>query len=97
MADETTSSTLDDLLSPLVAEALFVANEQSIMRGLVRNYTMPMNNGKTIQVPIYPTVTAVGRTEAQDLTNTAVSTSKADLTVAEVGIMTTLTDFAKTK
>ena len=95
MADETTSSTLDDLLSPLVAEALFVANEQSIMRGLVRNYTMPMNSGKTIQVPIYPTVTAVGRTEAQDLTNTAVSTSKADLTVAEVGIMTTLTDFAK--
>lgn len=95
MANETTSSTLDDLLSPLVAEALFVANERSIMRGLVRNYTMPMNSGKTIQVPIYPTVTAAGVNENTDLTNTEVSTSKADLTVAEVGIMTTLTDFAR--
>ena len=95
MANETTSSTLDDLLSPLVAEALFVANERSIMRGLVRNYTMPLNSGKTIQVPIYPTVTAAGVNENTDLTNTEVSTSKADLTVAEVGIMTTLTDFAR--
>ena len=95
MANETTSSTLDDLLSPLVAEALFVANERSIMRGLVRNYTMPMNSGKTIQVPIYPTVSAAGVAENTDLANTEISTSKADLLVAEVGIMTTLTDFAK--
>ena len=35
MANETTTSTLDDLISPLVAEALFVASERSIMRGLV--------------------------------------------------------------
>lgn len=95
MANETTSSTLDDLLSPLVAEALFVANERSIMRGLVRNYTMPMNSGKTIQVPIYPTVSAAGVAENTDLANTEVATSKADLTVSEVGIMTTLTDFAR--
>ena len=52
MADETTTSTLDDLISPLVAEALFVASERSIMRGLVRNYTMPQNSGKVLQVPI---------------------------------------------
>ena len=95
MANETTSSTLDDLISPLVAEALFVANERSIMRGLVRNYTLPMNSGKTIQVPIYPTVSATAPGENTDLSNTEVSTSKADLTVAEVGIMTTLTDFAR--
>ena len=96
MANETTNTTLDDLISPLVAEALFVANERSIMRGLVRNYTMPMNSGKTLQVPIYPTVSAVARSEAQDLSNTEVTTNKADLTVSEVGVMTTLTDFART-
>ena len=95
MANETTNTTLNDLISPMVAEALFVANERSIMRGLVRNYTMPMNSGKTIQVPIYPTVSAAGVAEATDLTNTAISTSKADLTVSEVGVMTTLTDFAR--
>ena len=96
MANESDTTSLNDLLSPLVAEALFVANEQSIMRGLVRNYTMPMNSGKTLQVPIYPTVSAVARSEAQDLSNTEVTTNKADLTVSEVGVMTTLTDFART-
>ena len=79
MSNESTTSTLDDLISPMVAEALFVASETSIMRGLVRNYTMPRNSGKVLQVPIYPTVTAAAVAEATDLGNTAVSTSKADL------------------
>jgi len=95
MANESTNTTLNDLISPLVAEALFVANERSIMRGLVRNYTMPLNSGKTIQVPIYPTVSAAAVAEATDLGNTAISTGVANLTVSEVGIMTTLTDFAQ--
>jgi len=95
MANESTTSTLDDLISPLVAEALFVASERSIMRGLVRNYNMPANSGKVLQVPIYPTVSAAAVAEATDLSNTAISTSKVDLTVSEVGIMTTLTDLAK--
>ena len=94
MANETTNTTLNDLISPMVAEALFVANERSIMRGLVRNYNMPSNNGKVIQVPIYPTVSAAAVAEATDLSNTAVSTNVANLTVSEVGIMTTLTDLA---
>jgi len=94
MANETTNTTLNDLISPMVAEALFVANERSIMRGLVRNYTMPANSGKVIQVPIYPTVSAAAVAEATDLTNTAVSTSVANLTVSEIGVMATLTDLA---
>ena len=40
MANETTSSTISELYTEIVAEALFVANEQSIMRNLVRNYTI---------------------------------------------------------
>ena len=55
---------------------------------------MPKNSGKVLQVPIYPTVSAAAVAEATDLSNTAVSTSKADLTVSEVGIMTTVTDMA---
>ena len=94
MANETTLTTLDDLISPMVAEALFVASEKSIMRNLVRNYTLPKNSGKVIQVPIYPVVAAAAVAEATDLGNTAVSTSKADLTVSEVGVMTTVTDMA---
>ena len=95
MANESDTTSLDDLISPLVAEALFVASETSIMRGLVRNFTMPMRSGKILQVPKYPTVTAAALSEATDLDNTAVSTSKSDLTVVENGIMTTLTDLSR--
>jgi N4-gp56 family major capsid protein len=95
MANETTTSTLDDLISPLVAEAMFVASETTIMRGLVRNFTMPLRSGKILQVPKYPTVSATAPGENTDLSNTEVSTSKSDLTVAENGIMTTLTDLSR--
>jgi N4-gp56 family major capsid protein len=96
---DSSSSALENLLSPIVAEALFVAQERSIMRGLVRNYTMPMNSGKTLQVPKYGVQTAVDLTEGTDMTNTSadvqVNPGKSDLTVKEVGIMTTLTDYAR--
>ncbi len=38
MANETTSSTLSELYTEIVAEALFVASERSVMRPLVKNY-----------------------------------------------------------
>jgi N4-gp56 family major capsid protein len=94
MANETTTSTLNDLIPSIIAEALFVAQERSIMRGLVRNYTLPFGNGKTVTVPRFPLVTASGVSEGTDLSNTAVSTDSAILTVSEVGIMTTVTDMA---
>lgn len=94
MANESTSTTLNDLLPSIVSEALFVASERSIMRNLVRNFTVAMGAGKTITVPVYGMATAAGVNEATDLTNTAVSTGGAVLTVSEAGIMTTVTDIA---
>ena len=88
------TTTLDDLLAPIVQEALFVASERSIMRGLVRNFTVPANAGKVLQVPIYPTVTAAALTEADDLGMTAVSASKADITLSEVGFATNVSDLS---
>lgn len=95
MANESTTTSLNDLLPSIVTEALFVAQERSLMRGLVRNYTLPAGSGKTITVPIYPAQTAASVSEATDLTNTAISTSGAVLTVGEVGLMTTVTDLAR--
>ena len=95
MANETTISTLADLISPIVQEALFVASETSIMRGLVRNYTVPANSGKTLQIPIYGAQSAADVNEATDLTNTAISTTQKVITLKEIGIMTTLTDYAR--
>ncbi len=90
-----TTTTLNDLLPSIVAEAMFVASERSIMRGLVRNYNLEDGSGKTVTVPIYPVQTAAGLTEGTDLTETDISTSGATLTVAEVGISTFVTDMAR--
>ena len=94
MANETTSSTISELYTEIVAEALFVASEQSIMRGLVRNYAIS-GGGKSVEVPIYANVSAAAVSEATDLSNTAVNPSSVTITASEVGIMTTLTDLAR--
>ena len=90
----TNTTSLNDLLPSIVAEALFVASEKSIMRGLVRNYTLAPGQGKTVTVPIYPKQTAAALTEATAPTATAISTDGATLTVSEVGITATISDLA---
>ena len=94
MANETTSSTISELYTEIVAEALFVASEQSVMRGLVRNYTIA-GGGKSVEVPIFSTVSAAAVNEATDLSNTAVNPTSVTITASEIGIMTTLTDLAR--
>ena len=96
MANSTTT-TLNDLLPSIVAEAMFQAQEQSIMRNLVKNFTMGNNNGKTITVPKYAPITAIDVAEGTDLTvagERTLSTDSAVLTVSEVGVMATITDLA---
>lgn len=89
-----TTTTLNDLLPAITAEAMFVANERSIMRGLVKNFSIPASQGKTVTVPIYPAQSAAALTEGNELDNTAVATSGATLTVSTVGIRTLVTDLA---
>ena len=91
-----TTSTLNDLLPAITAEAMFVANERSIMRGLVKNFSIPAGSGKTITVPRYPVQSAAAVTEGDEVSNTAVSTDGVTLTVATVAIRTLLTDLART-
>jgi len=90
-----TTSTLNDLLPAITAEAMFVANERSIMRGLVKNYSIPAGNGKTITVPIYPVQSAAALTEGDEVSNTAVSTDGVTLTVSTVAIRTMITDLVR--
>jgi N4-gp56 family major capsid protein len=90
----TNTTTLNDLLPSIVAEALFVASEKSIMRGLVRNYTLTAGQGKTVTVPIYPKQTAAALTEGTAPSFTAISTDGATLTVSEVGLTAQISDLA---
>ena len=94
MSAETTSSTLSELYTEIVAEALFVASERSIMRPLVKNYAIT-GGGKSVEVPIYAAVSAAAVSEASDLSNTAINPTSVTITAAENGIMTTLTDLGR--
>lgn len=95
MANESTLTSLNDLISPIVQEAMFVASETAIMPGLVKTFTVPANAGKVLQVPIYGTESAAAVAEGTDLANTEISTDVANITLSEAGIMTTLTDMAR--
>ena len=94
MANETTSSTLSELYTEIVAEALFVASERSIMRPLVKNYAIT-GGGKSVEVPIYAAVSAAAVADATDLSNTAINPTSVTITASENGIMTTLTDLGR--
>ena len=89
-----TTTTLNDLLPAIVAEAMFQANERSIMRGLVKNYALAPGQGKTVTVPVYPTVSAAAITEGDIVSNTAVSTGGVTLTVATNAIRTMVSDLS---
>ena len=90
-----TTTTLNDLLPAITAEAMFVANERSIMRGLVKNFSLPAGQGKTVTVPRYPVQTAAALTEGDEVSNTAVSTDGATLTISTVAIRTMVTDLVR--
>ena len=94
MANETTSSTVSELYTEIVAEAQFVIQEKSIMKNLVKNYAIA-GGGKSVEVPIYAAVAAAAVSEAADLSNTAINPSSVTITASEVGVMTTLTDLAR--
>ncbi len=90
----TTSTTLDDLFVNIIAQARFTAEEQSLMMGLVTQYNIGSEAGKTIQVPKYPAIAAADLTEGTDMSSTAVSTTSVSVAVGEVGAQVVLTDMA---
>jgi N4-gp56 family major capsid protein len=94
MANESTSSTLSELYTEIVAEALFVASERSIMRPLVKNYAIT-GGGKSVEVPVYGKVSAAAVADATDLSNTAINPTSVTITASENGLMTTLTDLGR--
>ena len=93
-ASGTNSTTLDDLFVNIVAQARFTAEEQSLMLGLVTQYNIAGQAGKTVQIPKYPAITAAALDEGTAPTDTDVSTSSVTVTVSEVGNTVLLTDLA---
>jgi len=94
MANETTSSTLDDLFANIILQARHVATENAIMLGLVTRHDIAGVAGKTIQIPKYPAISAADLTEGTDMSATEVATTSVTATVAEVGAQVVMTDMA---
>ena len=90
----TNSTTLNDLFVNIVAQARFTAEEQSLMLGLVTQYNIAGQAGKTVQIPKYPAITAAALDEGTAPADTDVSTSSVTVTCAEVGNSVLLTDLA---
>ena len=93
MANETTSSTLSELYTEVIQEAIFTFQETSVMKPVVTTYNIS-GQGKQIAVPVYPAISAAAIAEGTDLSNTAVNPTETTITASEVGVMTTLTDLA---
>jgi len=94
MANETTSSTLAELYTDVIQEAIFNFQETSVMRPLVTTYNIT-GQGKTVQVPVYPAISAAAVADGTDLANTAIDPTSVDITASEIGVMTTLTDLGR--
>ena len=94
MANETTSSTLSELYTEVIQEAIFTFQETSVMKPIVTTYSIT-GQGKQIAVPVYPAISASSVNEGTDLSNTAINPTEATILASEVGVMTTLTDLAR--
>ena len=94
MANETTSSTLSELYTEIIQEAIFTFQETSVMRPLVTTYNIS-GQGKQIAVPVYPAISASAVAEGTDLSNTAVNPTEVTITASEIGVMTSLTDLGR--
>ena len=94
MANETTTTTLSELYTEIIQEAIFTFQETSVMRPLVTTYSIT-GQGKQIAVPVYPAISAAAVAEGTDLSNTAINPGEVTIEASEVGVMTTLTDLAR--
>jgi len=95
LANTTTTSSLNDLLPAIITEAMFIASERSIMRGLVRNFSIPAGQGKTVTVPKYGVQTADVVTEGDEVAIQEVATTGVTLTVSTVASRALITDLSR--
>ena len=96
MANETTTTTLDDLIQAIILEARMVMSQGADLRQVVTTRPLPRGKGSAT-FPLYGAMTAAAVAEGTDLTNQAVSTTGPEITPTEQGLMTTLTDIADWK
>lgn len=79
----------------LIAAVLQEARPHNVVAPLVLNDVLPYGQGRVWKKVKLPTTTAASVDEGSDITATARTTGSASVTIAEVGLNTEVTDFAK--
>jgi len=93
MANNTTINS--ELFTNLLAEAQFAMYENSIARQIVTPFSFPANAGKTLQVPVYSSVSAVSLTEGSAPSAADTNTTSVSINLGEVGTYFQVTDFLR--
>jgi len=93
MANETTSTTLNDLIQAAIAEATLTQSQGADLTQTVRTMDVPRGKSGVI-FPDFDSETAATVAEGTDLSNTAFSTGGSTISCGEVGVQLTLTDVA---
>ena len=95
MADTTTTTLTTAVPTELISATIIQeARPFNVVAPLVSRFSMPTQSGKILSVPKLPSTSASSVEEASDITATARTTTEANITVAEVGISTSLTKMA---
>jgi N4-gp56 family major capsid protein len=82
-----------NLFSNIVQEAIFTAQERALLPQTTTIYDIGAVAGKTVQVPVYPTVSAATLTEGTDITADAnVNPSGVVITATEYGVLANVSD-----
>jgi N4-gp56 family major capsid protein len=81
-----------ELFANFVADAEFAMYDQSIARQLVKTFTVPMNSGKVVQVPVWASITAQRLTDEEVATAKQTGTTAPTVTLAEHVVYNQITD-----
>jgi N4-gp56 family major capsid protein len=80
------------LLTNILQEALFTAQEKSIAGSLFTVYDMTSIPGLTAQIPVYPTISATAPGQTTDLDDTAVAVGNITISASEIGARIDVSD-----
>lgn len=80
------------LLTNILQEAVFTAQEKSIAGQLYTVYDMTGTPGLTAQIPVYPSISASAPSQTTDLSDTAVALDNITITASEIGARVDVSD-----
>jgi N4-gp56 family major capsid protein len=80
------------LLTNILQEALFTAQEKSIAGSLFTVYDMTSIPGLTAQIPVFPSVSATAPSQTTDLDDTAVAVGNITISASEIGARIDVSD-----